>query len=105
VAVGLWALDLSCRALPRRDVRSLVIAAVALCVAILYYEINVAVAAAFVPIVVIEMRRSPVRDVLVRAASIVAPAAAMTLVLQAIAAAANRGTPAPMSVSARTRPR
>jgi hypothetical protein len=58
---------------------------------VLYYEINVAVVAALVPVVAVHLRRARARDVLVHAAAITVPAAVMTLVLQAVAAAANRG--------------
>jgi hypothetical protein len=91
VVVGLWAFDVGFRALAARSVRSLAGAATAMCLAVLYYEINVAMIAALAPVVVVRLRRARARDVLLRAGAIVAPAAAMTLVLQAVAAASNRG--------------
>jgi len=95
-AVGLWALDLGARALAdRADGRSAVVAAAALCVAILYYEINVAVAVALAPIVVLRLRSARaaggLRAALRRAAIVLGPPALLTVVLQGLAARASSG--------------
>ena len=102
-AVGLFALDLSVHACQSRDTRSAVVAAVGLCVAVQYYELNVVMIAALMPVVLVLLRAptseppaadSPVatrRRLLVRVAAIVAPCLVMVAVLRTVAAAANRG--------------
>lgn len=95
VAIGLLALDLGIDALWRDDRRSLVIAAIGLCVAIQYYEINVALLPALAPLLWLRWRAADaavrLRSLLIRAGLLVLPAILMTLVLQAVASRANRG--------------
>lgn len=94
-AIGLLALDLCIVAMQRDDRRSLIVAAVCLCLAIQYYEINVAIIPALLPvawILVGDVRRyGRLRTWSIRCGVLVGPAVLMTLVLQRIAATSNRG--------------
>ncbi|MCU1504014.1 MAG: hypothetical protein JWM12_3368, partial [Ilumatobacteraceae bacterium] len=95
-ALGLLALDVGVRALQRDDVRSALLAAAALCAAILYYEINVAMVAALVPVVVllaVRLRRagSQLSPLLRQGALVGAVPAVMTLVLIVVAKRTNQG--------------
>ncbi len=97
-ALGALALDVAVRAVrpPTADVRGALLAAAALCVAILYYEINVAMVVALVPVVVVLLVR--LRRVgasiapLIRTTALVAgPPAVMTLALVLVAKHTNQG--------------
>jgi len=99
-AIGIAALDAAIRTLGRVDRRSLVVAAIGLMLAILYYEINVVMVVALVPVLGLLLLRghadtTPARParraLLVRAVLLVGPATVMTMVLQRIAATSNRG--------------
>ena len=80
---GLLALDACVDALWREDRRSLLVGAVLLCLAIQYYEINVAVIAALVPILLLRWRelggRRAWRPLLARTALLLGPAAVVPL--------------------------
>lgn len=94
VAFGLVALDACIVALDRRDRRSVLVGAAALCLAIQYYEINVAVVPALLPFCWIAAQRARaggwLRSLTIRLVLLIGPATAMTLVLQVVAAGANR---------------
>lgn len=95
-ALGMLALDAAIHALQRDDTRSAIVAAIALCGSILYYELNVAVVVALAPIVVLlRLRRRriarPVASLLRRSIWITGPPVAMTVGLTIIAARTNTG--------------
>ncbi|MEO5900702.1 MAG: hypothetical protein ABIR68_11325 [Ilumatobacteraceae bacterium] len=98
-ALGLLALDCAVRALQRVDIRSALVASAALCAAILYYEINVAVVVALVPVLVLLLVRtrrswsssSSLRPVIRQALLIGVVPAVMTLVLIVVAKRTNQG--------------
>ncbi|MEO6157495.1 MAG: hypothetical protein ABIQ39_07670, partial [Ilumatobacteraceae bacterium] len=95
-ALGMLALDLAIAAMRRSDRRSAALAGAALCGAILYYEINVAVVVALVPVVVLLCWRRHhagvgIGPTVLRGASIVGAPAVMTVALMALAARTNIG--------------
>jgi hypothetical protein len=95
-ALGMLALDVAIGALRRADLRSGLLAAAALCGAILYYEINIAMVMALVPVVVLVALRarraaSPVVPVLRRAVVIAAAPTLLTVVLVLVAKHTNQG--------------
>jgi hypothetical protein len=97
-AVGLLALDYAIRAAQADDRRSLVIAAVWMCLAVQHYELNIVVVAALLPIAIVVWRSRAGsqpsigrRAYIIRLATIVGPCLLMVAVLSRIAAAANRG--------------
>ena len=97
-AVGLLALDFAIRAAQADDRRSLVVAAVWMCVAVQHYELNVVMVAALVPAALVVWRSRTLREpgasrraYIMRLAIIVGPCLLMVAVLSRIAAAANRG--------------
>ena len=91
--LGLLALDVGIRALQRVDVRSAVLAALALCAAILYYELNVAIVVALVPVAVLLAVRTSAawRPVVRRFVLIAGPPTLMSLVLIVVAKRTNKG--------------
>jgi hypothetical protein len=93
-AIGLAALDYAVQAMQRSDRRSVVIAAIALCLAVQYYELNVVMIGALAPLAWLIHRRrvgEPLRVAVARLAFIVGPCIAMSMVLRTIAARSNRG--------------
>ena len=94
VGVGFGAMIVAIPALAGTSNRSPWWATLALCLSIQYYEINVAVVAALVPVGVLLLRRSTGegrRDILRRAKVLLVPPAAMTVVLALWARHANEG--------------
>jgi hypothetical protein len=97
-ALGALAVDVAVRAVqpPVADLRRALLAAAALCGAILYYEINVAVVVALVPVVVVlalRLRRagSSIAPLIRTTALVTVPPAVMTLVLVFVAKHTNQG--------------
>lgn len=110
-AIGLGALDLSIGAVWTGSRRAPFIAAGALCLAILYYEINVAMVFALAPVVLLRWRSAcpggddsaSRRALLGRTALVTVPALLMTMVLYLVASASSRGyTGTDVAVSAST---
>jgi hypothetical protein len=97
-AIGLLALDFAIRAVRADDRRSLLVAAVWMCIAVQHYELNVVMVAALVPVAIVAWRSRMLgettvsrRAYVMRLVVIVGPCLLMVAVLSRIAAAANRG--------------